>query len=87
MLCPSRVVPRVVPVQFLTVPCCGGLSHVVAALVPAYIDHVPRAKYTIFFAEFTYQSRPGMTTLAYMDLPPFGRPSYDFDNRNWYYLD
>ena len=65
----------------------GAYPASLAALVPAYIDHVPRAKYTIFFAEFTYQSRPGMTTLAYMDLPPFGRPSYDFDNRNWYYLD
>lgn len=57
------------------------------ALVPAYVDRVPRAKYAVLSADFSYQSRPGLTTLSYMELPPFGRPTYDFEKGIWFYLD
>ena len=55
-------------------------------LVPSFIDKVPRAKFTLL-GEFQYYSSVDGTTLLYMDMPPFGRPLYDFEKKSWDYLD
>lgn len=57
------------------------------ALVPGYIDTIPQAKYTLTFNRFLYLNRARRVSLAYVDVPPFGRPSYDFANRRWGYSD
>lgn len=56
-------------------------------LVPNYLDRVPLAKYTLMFNRFTYFNLKGYVTLSYVDLPPFGRPTYDFARDKWGYLD
>jgi len=62
-------------------------------LVPAYLSSVPRAKYEVF-GSFTYfdgtVGNPNAAqnpTLYYTDLPPFGRPTYNFREHRWCYLD
>lgn len=56
-------------------------------LVPRYIKEVPLAKYTLMFNQFGYARSETDTHLEYMDLPPFGRPIYSFQKREWFYLD
>lgn len=56
-------------------------------LVPDFIDHVPSAKYTLAFSSFYYGSSPDSHSLSYVALPPFGRPIYNFETSNWWYLD
>jgi hypothetical protein len=57
------------------------------ALVPEFIAAVPRAKYTLQFSEFMYFRTEQGASLSYVRLPPFGRPTYDFNSRRWGYLD
>ena len=57
------------------------------ALVPEYLPMVPKSKYTFAFNEFRYINRDGNVSLFYTDLPPFGRPTYDFDKKQWFYID
>lgn len=56
-------------------------------LVPRYIKEVPLAKYTLVFNQFRYARSETDTYLYYMDLPPFGRPTYSFQKAEWLYLD
>lgn len=56
-------------------------------LVPGYVHTVPRAKYTLSFNRFIYRNRGAEVSLAYVNVPPFGRPSYDFRGRAWRYFD
>jgi hypothetical protein len=56
-------------------------------LVPEFVTHVPRAKYTLMFHDFWYANRDGRAMLSYTSLPPFGRPTYSFTRGEWYYLD
>lgn len=56
-------------------------------LVPEYIDHVPTAKYTLFFASFFYLSGHEFHSLFYVAMPPFGRPTYNFERDKWGYMD
>lgn len=56
-------------------------------LVPEFIDWVPLAKYTFVFSSFWYGTAPDNTILSYVDLPPFGRPTYSFTRNEWSYLD
>lgn len=56
-------------------------------LVPEYIHEVPRAKYTLAFAEFRYFGGEDDPRLMYTALPPFGRPMYSFARRKWIYMD
>ncbi len=55
-------------------------------LVPRYIDKVPRAKFAMP-GEFYYATSENGAVLFYMELPPFGRSTYDFEKRSWGYLD
>jgi hypothetical protein len=58
-----------------------------AQLVPAHIASVPRAKYTLLFSDFTYFASGDDARLLYVDLPPYGRPVYSFNQKSWGYLD
>jgi hypothetical protein len=57
------------------------------ALVPEFIEHVPLAMYTFVFNAFYYDKTQGGAALFYVDMPPFGRPSYSFDEQQWKYMD
>jgi len=53
-------------------------------LVPEFIDHIPRAKYTLMLSDFRYTPP---CCLYYVALPPFGRPTYNFESDKWGYID
>ncbi len=54
------------------------------ALVPRYIAAIPRAKYTLAFSQFVYQQFDRRAVLGYVEVPPFGRPCFDFAQRRWH---
>lgn len=54
------------------------------ALVPRYIVAIPRAKYTLAFNLFVYQQFDRRAVLGYVEVPPFGRPCFDFAERRWH---
>ena len=54
------------------------------ALVPRYITAIPRAKYTFAFNRFVYQQFDRRAVLGYIEVPPFGRPCFDFAERRWH---
>jgi hypothetical protein len=54
------------------------------ALVPRYMTAIPRAKYTLTFNQFVYQQFDQHALLGYVEVPPFGRPCFDFDQRRWH---
>ena len=56
-------------------------------LVPDHIERVPFAKYTFFLNRFSYYTSDQGTSLFYVDLPPFGRPTYSFTRNEWGYID
>jgi hypothetical protein len=56
-------------------------------LVPQYMPAVPRAKYCLMFGAFLYWSADGTALLTWYAVPPFGRWSYSFENRQWRYVD
>ena len=58
-----------------------------SALVPEFIERVPRAKYTLLYGDFMYVKSEGGALLYYIARPPFGRPTYDFNRGAWGYLD
>jgi hypothetical protein len=39
------------------------------------------------FNDFWYRTSPESTVLFYVELPPFGRPTYSFTRNEWGYLD
>lgn len=75
----------------------GQLPNALRELVPAFLPAVPRAKYTAMFGDFTYfasraddsgpTSATPSHTLMYVQLPPFGRRLYHFENNSWSTLD
>ncbi len=56
-------------------------------LVPELIADIPVAKYAFISSKFYYYASPGSHVLLYMKLPPFGRPTYNFEKQKWGYLD
>lgn len=56
-------------------------------LVPQYMPAVPRAKHCLMFGAFLYWSADGTALLTWYAVPPFGRWSYGFENRQWRYVD
>lgn len=58
-------------------------------LVPAYIERVPLAKYTFSLNRFSYFTLENGSDarLFYVELPPFGRPTYSFGRGEWGYID
>jgi len=56
-------------------------------LVPAFLPSVPRAKYVLFLGEFKYLYDAANPALFYVEVPPFGRPTFSFGRNKWDYLD
>lgn len=56
-------------------------------LVPDYVERIPLAKYTLGFNHFVYRPYSPHPVLFYVELPPFGRPTYSFARDEWTYLD
>jgi len=56
-------------------------------LVPMYIPFVPRARYSIYYNEFTYQYMEGHPLLVWYVAPPYGRNVYTFEEHKWQYID
>jgi hypothetical protein len=56
-------------------------------LVPEYMPFIPRAKYCLEWNKYQYINIEGNPILLWVDIPPFGRPTYNFQNRRWGYLD
>jgi len=57
------------------------------ALIPQYIESVPLAKFTFVTNKFRYFNNNNKPIFFYVDFPPFGRPTYDFDKKQWFYID
>jgi hypothetical protein len=51
-----------------------------------YLPTVPRAKYILFAGDFLYLTYKGHR-LMWVEIPPFGRPYYDFEEAKFGYLD
>lgn len=59
-----------------------------AELTPHYLSSVPVAKYALMFFWFDYYCKDGETGfLGYTSIPPFGRPTYSLQRKNWSHLD
>lgn len=56
-------------------------------LMPDHLEHIPRAKYTLWFNDFRYRAVADDPWLEYTELPPFGRPFYSFRRGAWFYMD
>lgn len=58
-------------------------------LVPQYLSSIPPAKHCCMWNKFSYQANfeQPYTMLDWVELPPFGRPTYNFEERRWGYLD
>ena len=65
----------------------GQYPQTLTELVPTYLPNVPKAKYTLIFNSFTYVNYQGNVSLFYTALPPFGRPTYVFNRKEWKYID
>lgn len=61
----------------------GRYPLVLDALVPRYVASVPHAKFTLVFNQFVYQRFEQRALLGYVEVPPFGRPCFDFEQRRW----
>lgn len=64
----------------------GHYPESLAVLVPAYLDEVPNAKYALAYKQFVYFKHQGRAALGFIEVPPYGRPFYDFERRRWDYL-
>jgi hypothetical protein len=56
-------------------------------LVPRYLPSVPRAKYCLIYGDFSYWYLDSHPILEWCVIPPYGRRIYDFDRRQWNYID
>ncbi|MBI5327098.1 MAG: hypothetical protein HZB80_02230 [Deltaproteobacteria bacterium] len=56
-------------------------------LTPDFIDRVPKAKDTLMFNAFFYNSTSGDHVLFYVTMPPFGRKVYSFERNEWFTMD
>ena len=57
-------------------------------LVPDFISSIPRCAYRPSgYNDFKYFENNGHHILLWVETPPFGRPLYDFESREWRYLD
>lgn len=56
-------------------------------IVPAFITHIPVAKYVLIADKFIYFGSDSRHSLMYVFAPPFGRYVYTFEERKWTTLD
>lgn len=56
--------------------------------MPRCLDAIPpKARNTLMDRGFSYHSTPAGHLLWYVETPPFGRPTYDFERGRWGYVD
>jgi hypothetical protein len=65
----------------------GVYSTKLTDLVPRYLRSVPRAKYALIFWDSFYEVSHDEHTLMWVEVPPFGRPYYDFEKAQWRFMD
>jgi hypothetical protein len=68
----------------------GRLPRTLDELEPRYMIHVPPSRYCLSDVPFKYMcsdATGGRTILYWYPLPPYGRAIYDFEKRQWGYLD
>jgi hypothetical protein len=56
-------------------------------VVPVFISEIPRAKYVALAEKFRYFVSDSRHSLMYVEIPPFGRRIYTFEDRKWMTLD
>ena len=56
------------------------------ALVPDYLDGVPHSRIGIM-GGYHYWIDKDRASLMWIQIPPFGRPGYDFAESRWWYAD
>lgn len=56
-------------------------------MVPEFVAEIPRAKYVVIADRFRYSRSGSRHSLVYMEMPPFGRRIYTFEDREWTTLD
>lgn len=56
-------------------------------IVPEFISEIPKAKYVVIAAKFGYSNSDSRHSLTYVQMPPFGRRIYTFEDRKWTSLD
>lgn len=52
-------------------------------VVPVFIPAIPRAKYVVIADKFGYSVSDSRHSLVYVEIPPFGRRIYTFEDRKW----
>lgn len=65
----------------------GAFPSSLSALVPEFLDKIPRAKYTFSFNSYRYLTPEDKHEIMYVTLPPFGRRYYELENKRWGYID
>ena len=61
----------------------GAYPRSLDALVPVFLEVVPRARLTLVYAGFTYAQAGAGAELGYFRVPPYRRAVYDFPQRRW----
>jgi hypothetical protein len=56
-------------------------------VAPAFISEIPRAKYVVIADRFKYFESDSRHSLMYVEIPPYGRRIYTFEDRKWTTLD
>jgi hypothetical protein len=56
-------------------------------MVPELVAEIPRAKYVVIADRFRYFKSGSRHSLMYVEMPPFGRRIYTFEDRKWTTLD
>lgn len=56
-------------------------------VAPEFISAIPRAKYVMIFDKFIYSASGSRHSLMYVEMPPFGRRTYTFEDHKWTYVD
>jgi hypothetical protein len=56
-------------------------------LVPDFIRKIPVAKYALGSNRFLYSASEESHLLLYTAMPPFGKPTYNFERKEWSYTD
>ncbi len=65
----------------------GAYPEQLNALVPCYLNSIPRAKNCCSSNKFLYVASPEQHTLFWYKFPPFGRMVYTLETGRWHYLD
>ena len=56
-------------------------------LVPEYMPKIPVCAYRMLSNQYRYTYTETSHYLMYANLPPYGRRSYHFQNKEWIYID